>query len=1564
MSNKKKAVKKKKVQNRRMRRTVMGTLSVVFMLSAIIVALIPTPKSEAANEDYMPDSLISDVTGNSSDYIPDYLDYPVYSSGDGAIMMAYGYKYKDNISKAGVIVNCNGGRISNGVLSISDEVPAYLHFNDKYIAVNKENQPLYYVSSGADSVIRDSNGNLLGLNSDADLTLCTADVESEWLGKDNVILYTDRTPKDPVINGRHFVSENSAEVNEYVKSEQLKIEVAYIGSKSCIAGNDKIAETWENATKNVDYEDESITNYGLDGDEKHHRGVFEGIGNLSRIMLPTTFAAVGDNAFRGTTLSSFDVGAHLTYIGNHAFRDSMLSTVNFFTVNMGSGPVSNLNQIGDFAFAGSKLSSIAIPDSVTGIGNFCFMDCNNLSAADLGNGSVRMLIGHGLFYNCVQLKQAVFPENVSNIDEVEYTFFKNKNLGVLALPDNPGRGTAPHIFKANNVMGCNNLKTVKVPSAELKFDCNHPEKVGLKPYGEYGDLYNNIHPTLDMFSVENLGYDAPRNEKYEVSEEFCVLANQNSYAYAYVMEHGLAFGYLDTMYEDRYEKTIDGYTFAINQLGELEYCHKIGDDGENVVIPSKIYKFDVKTILASTFKGNTDMKYVYIPKEVTNIEDNSFVGCTNLRTVYFEDATNQNLKIGDNAFKTGASCAGYREDGSAGVDDCLRFIGDITDSSPAYAYAMDPANMYNSGSATPQYITYCSYYPENLQVRLEKDSNGVLAPTLVDVPTEEELASLTSSSVSLNSVLNDGYSLSIYSGKYLSDQTNQHENQIALDAYAHYLADPSMNSLTEDERAVINSVYKIDVPPGVRVISDSVFKDNTGVKSVTLENVYEIPDEAFKGCTAMTDFTMRSTDNPDQEKIGARAFDDCENLENVSLSSTLKDMDLIPFTGCTSLNDVDFGNSNLFTCEDGIIYRDNGDGTRTIVECLENRGRPKVGVGSSVLGTSDFKDVSAIRPYAFYDCSYLTIAEMEESTVSDIPKSCFENATSLYMAELPVTTRSIGDDAFRNTQLSKLKIPVDAANISDSAFLGEDGLMNDTMSVTCPDGPTGLVWDYFNNQNIKTERLNPDKFTVIFVYGINGEFFDVRNDIERGQSVTPPNVTEKQFVGWDVDTSNVQSDIVSKAIYDIRNNVMEGRLKVEFMDDDGYVYSTQHVLPGECVKEPATKPNKKGYIFLDWDPSNYLEIPVTQEWKIFAKFEKDPEAVDLDDPAQVFTVTFVDIDGTTVLDSQKVNYGELPVPTSVIPKREGYEFSTWSPSNYAEVPVKTDITVTALYQKSAVDGTGNTTGNAGADIADGEADSSNPGGNNNNAGASNGNGNNGNNDSTNPDGTKPAASAQPSASAKPQGSKTNGGTVSGNSYYRKPTAGKETKVDVSKTGISNKNLVSASVAGSNDNFIVKITDSEEAKILVEQALLTEYGSLDNLKYFAMDISLYDSTGTTKIADTTGITVTVTMPLPDVMAGYAGNNKAMAVKNGLMERLGARLITIDNVPCISFEAKHFSPYAIYVETNNLTASGSSDVTPKTGDPIHPKWFLALGLALLSIIMFLGKGSNNKIVKVIK
>jgi hypothetical protein len=129
--------------------------------------------------------------------------------------------------------------------------------------------------------------------------------------------------------------------------------------------------------------------------------------------------------------------------------------------------------------------------------------------------------------------------------------------------------------------------------------------------------------------------------------------------------------------------------------------------------------------------------------------------------------------------------------------------------------------------------------------------------------------------------------------------------------------------------------------------------------------------------------------------------------------------------------------------------------------------------------------------------------------------------------------------------------------------------------------------------------------------------------------------------------------------------------------------------------------------------------------------------------------------------------------------------------------------------------------------------------------------------------------------------------------------------------------------------------------------------MSDIMFSAMDISLYDSKGTTEIKDTSSISVTITIPIPDSLVAYGGNCKAAAIKNDKLEKLNVSFKTINQVPCIQFTASHFSPYVIYVDSGNLSASGNIDKAPQTGDMVHPKWFLSAGLFLLAMALFLKK-----------
>ncbi len=1554
MANKEKKTKRR--VNRRLKRTVMGSLSAVLMASAVIVAMIPVPESQAAvSTADLTGSFITEATANpdAAGYIPDYVgnNYPVYASGDGNFRVAYG---SNGGTMTGVINYYNVNNVvSNAALTIPSEINAFLYNKNKaeYVAVNSDKEFLYYTSQEKADATYNEDGSINTPAQDEVLSPCVASEEGSWLGKTLYVV----AGGDGVVDFT-LVSGNSI---DYKVSEQLIIPVQYVGSTR--------------------YEvDLNMLNSGT-ADGKYDttgRGVFEGATNFATLVVPEKILAIGNNAFKGCQMQSVKVENGVGSIGNNAFRDcNQLSTIGFVEPT-------NLKEIGDYAFAGcTYLTSVKIPDQVQKLGNCAFMDCVNLSAVGLngvnadGNTSLTT-IGSGLFYNCSSLTQIVFPDRVSNIDAVQYTMYGCASMTYLGLPNHSGSGD--HIFKYNNVTGCSSLDTVKVPARDLKLDCDDQEYQGTG----YNDLYTGAD--RDIFSAENLGENSAFQDTYEVSDEFCIMAYSQSFAHTYTQKHGEAFGYLDAGYVGWYEKIVDGYAFRVDETNSLVNFEKIDktNDGSNVIIPDNIAKYHVGSIASDTFQNNKEVEYLYIPASVSVIDSYAFKGCTSLRTVNFDSARSVR-EIGYQAFKTGVVLDDIDTDGDQIPDENLCFIGDISSDCVPFNYAMNVDNNYNDPGAPTQYITYTSGFPQNLQIQMvvskNENTNEIESayPVVVGIPTEDQLKG------------NSSYSLSTYDGDSEYVRTQAEENAIVASAntkYRNNISNP-MNPmiLTEEEQAVIDAVYHVHISDGIRGLKDDLFTGNTAVQSVILETVEEIPAGEFEGCTSLNTFIMRSSGASDGESIGERAFQDCTALEDVSLPSTLSEIVSMPFAGCSKLTDVNFNESPNFVCEEAIIKGKAADGSNTrIVECLETRGTI---TGAARLDSEDFAGITVIDPAAFQNCTGIREAYLDDSEVTIIPDYCFDGATSLYYCSLSDSTKKIGKYAFRNTALSTISVPESVQSIDDTAFITEDAQGNQKyiqgLTVECAEDSTAY-W-YCEDKDGITASTYVQEFTVTFLDW--DDYIISSQKVKKGASAVEPRVSREGYalVGWTEKFDNVKEDIVTKAIYEKSNAAtIEGFYSVVFQDFDGlYTWDTQYLKEGEKPTAPNVTPTRKGYVFSYWAPSNFASVEITGNMIVKAYYNEDPNYdPDADngngngsgngngngggtggdnggstDNKVRYTVEFVDHDGT-VLDTQMVEAGQCPVATTVVPTRNGYTFSTWSPSNYTTVPVTGNLQIKALYQKDK--DSDDLDGDVSSDSSkDPSSDKDNNNNNNNNNTGNNGGDTNkpGTNNQTQTGNSNVAGSG---STTKPSG------TVSGNGsniINRYETNG-GTKVVVTKTGISNKDLVSAKISGAKDNFIVKISDSTDARDAVEKALLAKYGSLENLKYFAMDISLYDSTGTTKIENTNGITVTITIPLPDALAGYAGNNKAGAVKtNGEFEVLGSRLTSIDNVPCITFDATHFSPYAIYVETDNLTYD-VTDTTPKTGDPIHPKWFLSIGLALLSVLMFFGKGSKNKIVKVIE
>lgn len=741
------------------------------------------------------------------------------------------------------------------------------------------------------------------------------------------------------------------------------------------------------------------------------------------------------------------------------------------------------------------------------------------------------------------------------------------------------------------------------------------------------------------------------------------------------------------------------------------------------------------------------------------------------------------------------------------------------------------------------------------------------------------------------------------------------------------------------ERTGNDEVDNTEIVPG---LFSGYFKDNTSVEShirgndliqsVTLNSVRYLPDYAF---------------------------DSCENLRWVVIGNNLADIGKAPFRGCYKMTSV--SNNEYYTTENGIIYSNNADGSRTIEECLSARGN---GVGEgvvSIVSDPNLASVSAIRPGAFEDCDNITSISFgmnDTGGLTIIPEDCFRNCDKLASVILPRTVNDVERGAFIGSNaLNTLTFYGKEVKISGNAFESSEEKCNTLVRTYDDSAVVRYVKEYGKAYNLTLDnnRLG-ELWTVTFLDADHMMMSGLKdkddNEIENPQyvqdgayAVVPQDPVHEGWTfekwvgmnGTEID-DKITEDTIFYAQGHSEDGMVNGKYMVEFYDgvDGKKIGPTQYIEPGSDAIAPS-QPVHAGYAFDKWSDS-YTNIQANKS--IVALYKATTSG------------------GST--SSGGSNSGQNTTSNKTTSSQTSSSTSTTSSSS-ASTSTTSSTGNTAMYSVTVIGGSGSGSYAQGAPVV---ITANTPA-----AGSvfskwvteSQGvllasvstspttftmPGNNVTITAEYTEGTAPAAPAGGSSSTGGSGNDRNTGTGS-------------TRVDITKPGISNKDLATANVNGATDNFIIKISETDEATKAVAEALTGEYGSLDNILYYAMDISLYDATGTTKITDTSGITVDITIPIPDALIAYGGNNMAGAVVNGnQLEKLNENFTTINGVPCIRFTASHFSPYTIYVDTGNLT-EGMLDTTPKTGDPIHPKWFLSLGLACLSVILFMKKDRRIKV-----
>ena len=168
-------------------------------------------------------------------------------------------------------------------------------------------------------------------------------------------------------------------------------------------------------------------------------------GSITDIVLPKYLVEIGEEAFKGSDVTSILMPNTVKSLGTHAFEDC--KKLKEVTLS------SSLTLIPMAAFRGcDALQELQVPASVTRIADLAF-EASGLKEMELPMGVET--VGAGAFYNCQQLEKLAFPNSLKKLGVC--CFLYCNKLKSLTLPDQKPRRMQPSANIDKNLPDDNSL---------------------------------------------------------------------------------------------------------------------------------------------------------------------------------------------------------------------------------------------------------------------------------------------------------------------------------------------------------------------------------------------------------------------------------------------------------------------------------------------------------------------------------------------------------------------------------------------------------------------------------------------------------------------------------------------------------------------------------------------------------------------------------------------------------------------------------------------------------------------------------------------------------------------------------------------------------------------------------------------------------------------------------------------------------------------------------------------------------------------------------------------------
>ncbi|MBQ7189426.1 MAG: leucine-rich repeat protein, partial [Kiritimatiellae bacterium] len=689
------------------------------------------------------------------------------------------------------------------------------------------------------------------------------------------------------------------------------------------------------------------------------------------------------------------------------------------------------------------------------------------------------------------------------------------------------------------------------------------------------------------------------------------------------------------------------YTVSNGTATITETTHKTG----NVTIPDSLNGYPVIGIGSNVFNGCSSLMSVTIPTSVTSVGSNAFMGCTGLTTVSVPWSLNTPL-----------------------------------------------STLFPDAYANLTSVTMTGTTPTTIVADLYKGCTKLKSATIPSTVTSIGASAFYGCS-SLTSVTIPNSVTSIGANAFYG----------CSGLTGGLIIPDSVTTIGDSAFSGCGGLTEVTMKPGNKTLRQLFPNAYATLTKVTLKDgPKRLPVGFFDGCSAVTQVTLPSTltsigladlpplvraslsydedgfivyqgwvlghnDSlaewlvlPEVKGIGASAFREFHELNEVYIPGTVKYIGANAFELCDYLDNVEIPDSVEEIGEDAFL----------LCSWVENLS---IGVGVKHVGERAFKGCASLLSVLFPGALETVGAEAFSNdwrmlsidlpgSVTNIGANAFKDCRGLTGVSVPAgvgTMQSLFPNAY--SQIATVAVPAGADTIQANMFAGCTALAD----VTLPGGIESIGANAFLNCSSLPELVFPASLTSIGAGAFNGTAITNAYYLCMAApacaadafSTSPSNLTHyviRGSKGWDgTPTSRVLPELWrgraitwwTPNVFDVTFNVNGG------VFPGGGTTATVSETTDAGYNLPPVNPTRPGFVFVGWwteasggtQVFSSTRVTMTREHTLYAHWQAKEGTF-----AVTFNATGGTVDPATRLVSNGMEVGELPTPT-----RENYSFDGW-----------------------------------------------------------------------------------------------------------------------------------------------------------------------------------------------------------------------------------------------------------------------------------------------------------------